>query len=58
MPATPAWPPASTPRLFVNQPLSQGMLLPLEGAQANYLANVMRLKAGDPTIAPANGSRT
>jgi len=48
MPATPAWPPASTPRLFVDQPLSQGMLLPLEGAQANYLANVMRLKAGDP----------
>jgi 16S rRNA (uracil1498-N3)-methyltransferase len=48
MPATPAWPPASTPRLFVDQPLTDGMTLSLDGAQANYLANVMRLKAGDP----------
>ena len=48
MPATPAWPPASTPRLFVDQPLGEGMTLPLDGAPANYLANVMRLKAGDP----------
>jgi len=48
MPATPAWPPASTPRLFVDQPLSEAAILSLDGAQANYLANVMRLKAGDP----------
>ena len=48
MPATPAWPPASTPRLFVDQPLGQGMALTLDGVQANYLANVMRLKVGDP----------
>jgi 16S rRNA (uracil1498-N3)-methyltransferase len=48
MPATPAWPPASTPRLFVDQPLGPGMTLMLDGAQANYLANVMRLKTGDP----------
>jgi len=48
MPATPAWPPASTPRLFVDQPLGPGMTLVLDGAQANYLANVMRLKTGDP----------
>jgi 16S rRNA (uracil1498-N3)-methyltransferase len=48
MPATPAWPPASTPRLFVDQALSEGMILPLDGAQANYLGNVMRLKTGDP----------
>jgi 16S rRNA (uracil1498-N3)-methyltransferase len=48
MPATPAWPPASTPRLFVDRPLGDGMTLALDGAQANYLANVMRLKAGDP----------
>ncbi len=48
MPATPAWPPASTPRLFVDQALSEGMTLALDGAQANYLGNVMRLKAGDP----------
>ncbi len=48
MSATPAWPPASTPRLFVDQTLSDGMILPLDGAQANYLGNVMRLKTGDP----------
>lgn len=48
MPATPAWPPASTPRLFVEAPLSEGASVPIEGAAANYLGNVMRLKAGDP----------
>jgi 16S rRNA (uracil1498-N3)-methyltransferase len=48
MPATPAWPPASTPRLFVDQPLADGMALALNGAQANYLGNVMRLRPGDP----------
>lgn len=48
MPATPAWPPASTPRLFVDQALGEGLTLTLDGAQANYLGNVMRLKADDP----------
>jgi 16S rRNA (uracil1498-N3)-methyltransferase len=48
MPATLAWPPASTPRLFVDQPLGTGLVLTLEGTPANYLVNVMRLKAGDP----------
>ena len=48
MTATPAWPPASTPRLFVDQPLASGMAITLDGAPANYLGNVMRLKAGDP----------
>jgi 16S rRNA (uracil1498-N3)-methyltransferase len=48
MTATPAWPPASTPRLFVDQPLVAGQVLALDGAPANYLANVMRLKPGDP----------
>jgi 16S rRNA (uracil1498-N3)-methyltransferase len=48
MPATPAWPPASTPRLFIDQPLAEGMTLTLDGPQSNYLANVMRLKPGDP----------
>lgn len=48
MPATPAWPPASTPRLFVDQALDDGLTLTLEGGQANYLGNVMRLNAGDP----------
>ncbi len=46
MPATPAWPPASAPRLFVDQPLAEGAEIALDGAQANYLVNVMRLGAG------------
>lgn len=47
MPATPAWPPQSTPRLFVTPPLGPGAYT-LEGAQAHYLAQVMRLKPGAP----------
>jgi len=47
MPATPAWPPESAPRLFVDQLLSEGAEVPLDSGQANYLLNVMRLKAGD-----------
>jgi 16S rRNA (uracil1498-N3)-methyltransferase len=46
MTATPAWPPASLPRLFVDQPLGLGITVPLDGAPVNYLANVLRLKAG------------
>jgi 16S rRNA (uracil1498-N3)-methyltransferase len=46
MPATPAWPPASLPRLFVDQPLAAGSTVALDGAQANYLGAVLRLKAG------------
>jgi len=45
--ATPAWPPASLPRLFVDEALSEGRTLTLDGAQANYLGAVMRLRAGD-----------
>jgi 16S rRNA (uracil1498-N3)-methyltransferase len=48
MPATPAWPPQSTPRLYVEQQLSAGTMLPIDGAAANYLLAVMRLKQGDP----------
>ncbi|XHS02129.1 ribosomal RNA small subunit methyltransferase E [Sphingomonas sp. DBB INV C78] len=48
MPATPAWPPASTPRLFIDSALGEGMAVPVDGAAANYLGNVMRLKEGDP----------
>jgi 16S rRNA (uracil1498-N3)-methyltransferase len=35
-----------SPRLFVETPLAQGETVTLEAAQANYLANVLRLKAG------------
>lgn len=44
MPATPAWPPKSTPRLFVDQHLSVGMAVHIDGAEAHYLLGVMRLK--------------
>jgi len=47
MTATPAWPPESAPRLFVDHPLGEGAEVVLDSAQANYLINVMRLKAGD-----------
>lgn len=47
MGATPAWPPRSTPRLFVDAPLGAGALT-LSGPQAHYLVSVMRMKAGDP----------
>ena len=46
MPATPAWPPKSLPRLFVRTPLSDGARVDLDAAQANYLGNVMRLGVG------------
>lgn len=47
MPATPAWPPKSLPRLYVGTPISAGARVDLDAAQANYLGNVMRLKEGD-----------
>jgi len=46
MPATPAWPPQSAPRLFVEQPLADGQEVRIEGGQAHYLLSVMRMKAG------------
>ena len=46
MPATPAWPPSSLPRLYVDQPLSESLRLTLEGPAANYLGNVLRLQPG------------
>ena len=48
MAATPAWPPQSTPRLFVATPLSDGLALRIDGPQAHYLVGVMRTKVGDP----------
>ncbi|WP_037499555.1 16S rRNA (uracil(1498)-N(3))-methyltransferase [Sphingomonas jaspsi] len=48
--ATPAWPPKSLPRLFVDTPLGEGATVALDGAQANYLGNVMRLKQGEAAL--------
>lgn len=47
MPATPAWPPGSLPRLYAPDVPAAGGTLLLRDTQANYLANVLRLKAGD-----------
>ena len=46
MPATPAWPPKSLPRLFVRAALGDGARIELDAGQANYLGNVLRLKDG------------
>ncbi|HYI42056.1 MAG TPA: 16S rRNA (uracil(1498)-N(3))-methyltransferase [Sphingomicrobium sp.] len=51
MPATPAWPPRSLPRLFVREPLSEGATVELDRDQANYLGNVMRLGEGAELLA-------
>ena len=50
MPATPAWPPKSAPRLFVPGPLREGLTVALDGGQAHYLGKVMRLAEGDAVI--------
>lgn len=50
MPATPAWPPKSAPRLFVAESLSAGATVRIEGNPAHYLARVMRVAAGDIVI--------
>lgn len=46
MPATPAWPPKSLPRLYLRHGLQEGLELDLDASQANYLGNVLRLGAG------------
>ena len=46
MPATPAWPPKSLPRLYVRAELGEGARVDLDAGQANYLGNVMRLGEG------------
>ena len=48
MPATPAWPPQSTPRRYVEHALSDGIEFPIVGPQAHYLISVMRMKEGAP----------
>ena len=50
MPATPAWPPKSAPRLFVAETLAAGAAVRIEGNPAHYLARVMRVAAGDAVI--------
>ena len=50
MPATPAWPPRSLPRLFVREPLMPGAILTLDASQANYLGNVLRLGVGSELL--------
>lgn len=50
MPATPAWPPRSAPRLFVEPTLSAGQLRRVDGNAAHYLAGVMRVAPGDGII--------
>jgi 16S rRNA (uracil1498-N3)-methyltransferase len=50
MPATPAWPPKSLPRLFVGAPLGAGATIELDARQANYLGNVLRLGVGEHVL--------
>ena len=50
MPATPAWPPKSLPRLYVRHPLGEGVDVELDAAQANYLGNVLRLREGSELL--------
>ena len=50
MPATPAWPPRSTPRLFVESPLGAAVTVSVSGNAAHYLLSVMRVKEGDPVL--------
>jgi len=50
MPATPAWPPRSAPRLFVETVLGPGVAVPVEGNGAHYLLSVMRVREGDTVL--------
>jgi len=50
MPATPAWPPRSAPRLYVEAALGMDVTVPVEGNAAHYLIGVMRVKDGDTVL--------
>jgi 16S rRNA (uracil1498-N3)-methyltransferase len=50
MPATPAWPPRSAPRLYVEADLGAGAAVPVDGNAAHYLISVMRVKDGDAAL--------
>jgi len=50
MAATPAWPPKSAPRLFVEQRLDEADQIEIDGTQAHYLSRVMRVSPDDAVI--------
>jgi 16S rRNA (uracil1498-N3)-methyltransferase len=50
MPATPAWPPRSAPRLFVEVDLTKSAHVEVDGNAAHYLISVMRVKDGDAVL--------
>ena len=50
MPATPAWPPRSAPRLYVEADLCLGAQVQVDGNAAHYLLAVMRIKDGDAVL--------
>ena len=50
MPATPAWPPRSAPRLFVSEQLGEGRQILLDGPAAHYLGKVMRVGPGEAVV--------
>ena len=50
MPATPAWPPRSTPRLYTEAQLGVDIAVPIDGNAAHYLLSVMRIREGDPVL--------
>lgn len=50
MPATPAWPPRSAPRLFLPGPLAEGVAIAIAGPQAHYLGKVMRVAEGHAVV--------
>src|SRR5258708_9869949 len=39
-----------TPRLYLDAPIEEGASIALDASQANYLGNVLRLKAGDGVL--------
>ncbi|MGB3710714.1 MAG: 16S rRNA (uracil(1498)-N(3))-methyltransferase [Erythrobacter sp.] len=56
MPARPAWPTKSAPRLFLEPELAVGNRLEIDGNNAHYLSRVMRVTPGDAVIACDNAT--
>jgi 16S rRNA (uracil1498-N3)-methyltransferase len=50
MPATPAWPVRSAPRLYVETLLGPDVTVPIDGNGAHYLLSVMRVREGDTVL--------